>query len=506
MSAYDASNDEIYADVNGDGKADLVIINAGNGQVISCPVNVQGTGFDPCVTSSGIPTRSDQVRFQADVNGDGRIDLLFYRGDQKWDVCLAASDATFACEYNFTGPEGQYGAGASDHVLLGDFNGDGRADLAQRQSTDENNDQWKICFSRFTISGGAANGFDCPAPNNWTTGIKGPLHSATILDFNGDGLADMAYRYFAGQWLVCLSTGDGAFQRRSDDPASPDYNQRCRVWNGLDAEFEDTIFGDFNGDGRSDMATYLGNGQFRVCISTGTDFACPPPWSSTIPSYDTVKKFLTGDLNGDGRTDIFHRQSNSSTWSVAITQRAGDQIVRITNGLGAATQVSYAPLTDPAVYAKGASASVLARELDIQSPMYVVRQTQADNGVNGTFTTSYFYEELAGRTDGRGLYGFRKRRMKDDSGIVTETEYQRVPAASYAAQWPIVGRPNVERKYAPTTLPPYAANIADRASFNGGPTLFNGQLRLVARTTTRMGGARFDHMRDLRGRGVRQRR
>ena len=74
-----------------------------------------------------------------------------------------------------------------------------------------------------------------------------------------------------------------------------------------------------------------------------------------------------------------------------------------------------------------ASASAAAREIDIQSPLYVVRQTQADNGIGGLFTTSYFYEELTGRTDGRGLHGFKKLvdaeiKAANDSGI---------PAAEY---------------------------------------------------------------------------
>jgi hypothetical protein len=243
-------------------------------------------------------------------------------------------------------------------VLPGDFNGDGRADLAQRQTTDDGNDQWKICFSGFTTPGAASNAFDCPAATAWTQGISGPLHKATILDFNGDGLADMANRVFAGQWRS-VSPRRWAFQRRSDDPASSDYGRRCRTWNGIDAETEDTLFGDFNGDGRSDLATYSGSGQFRVCLSTGTDFACDN-WGSSVPVSDTDKKFMTGDLNGDGRTDILHRRPNSATWSVGITQRAGDQIVRIVNGLGAATRVCA--LTDPAVYGKGAGASAAARE------------------------------------------------------------------------------------------------------------------------------------------------
>ena len=116
----------------------------------------------------------------------------------------------------------------------------------------------------------------------------------------------------------------------------------------------------------------------------------------------------------------------------------------------------------------------------------MVKQTQASDGIGGLFTSAYFYEGLRGRTDGRGLYGFAKKRMRDDSGIVTEQENFFVIGSLYPTYWPIVGRPRYVRKYASTAAPgtpPYLADITQSTLFNGGVSLFGGNLRLVNRTT-----------------------
>ena len=113
--------------------------------------------------------------------------------------------------------------------------------------------------------------------------------------------------------------------------------------------------------------------------------------------------------------------------------------------------------------------------------MYVVKSVAASNGIGGNATNRYFYENLRGRTDGRGLYGFEKRRELDVNGIVTEIVYQRVATASFAADWPIVGRPRVVRKYAPTPAT-YVADITG-GGWIGVNQLFGGQMTLVNRVT-----------------------
>ncbi|MGA7911135.1 MAG: FG-GAP-like repeat-containing protein [Candidatus Dormiibacterota bacterium] len=77
------------------------------------------------------------------------------------------------------------------------------------------------------------------------------------------------------------------------------------LWNSLAAHFTcpgtNFITGDFNGDGKTDVAV-IGSQSVCVMASTGTAFSIPVPWAS-IPFYGT-KATLAGDVTGDGKADL----------------------------------------------------------------------------------------------------------------------------------------------------------------------------------------------------------
>ena len=526
------------ADINGDGRVDLLYQGPGSGHVFYnvCLSTGDKNGCTVASGSWGTQTPNGPV-LQGDVDGDGRLDIITYLGGSQFETCFARDvgfkcvtqtlsfddsacpPSTPTCE-DFTGDSVQY------DILLADVNGDGRADLIRRQSgDDDNNDLWKVCFAAFQPAGSSSapsGSYQCT--QRFVHGQKGQTQNNVLYDFNGDGLVDMA-NYENSQIRVCLSTGDGAFEFTDPnvhwDPstltwidgtgATVDFYTapRCRLWTGVGNSGSDKVaYGDFNGDGRTDALRYVGGTTWNVCLSTGSNFACSnwtgPDLAATDP--DLNQKVVFGDFNGDGRTDILRIDtSNNSGAPVTgylalamgpgtVPARAGDVITKITTGLGAVTSVSYAPLTDGSVYARGSGADASQREIDIQSPMYVVQSTSASTGYDAlqnalpAFQTTYFYEGLRGRTDGRGLYGFAKKRAIDSSGLVTEVEYYRVSASAYATNWPVVGRPSVARKYAPTTTG-YMAHINDVATFaaaaSAGSTLiFSGNLALVSQVNT----------------------
>jgi RHS repeat-associated protein len=502
-------------DVNNDGRVDLLSYN-GSGNWTVCLSN----GVT-CTVAQGPWTTAtpNGPTFRGDFDGDGRIDILTYLGNAVYQVCLTRADHFECYQQDVSPPAYPYsscttypgdtvdcesfdGTNVQYQVLIADVNGDGRADLVRRRTDDQGRDdwkdKWKTCFADFGAN--RSNQFICH--DRFVQGPKGNVGNTVVFDFNGDGIADFASTDSNGPaqtapWRVCLSTGDGAFEFRDtnihwngtqyvDSSGNPiDYynSLRCRIWTGTGASTnQKAIYGDFNGDGRTDIATFY-NGLWTVCLSTGSDFACSnwpgPQIANNNP--DLNQWVVTGDFNGDGKTDILCLQTGCfGQLASSAGPQTGDIVTKITTGLNATTQISYAPLTDATVYAKAAGADSANRELDLQAPMYVVRQTLASNGIGGVFTSTFFYEGLRGRTDGRGLYGFAKKRMRDDSGIVTEDEYFRVPGVNYLANWPLVGRPSLLRKYVPTTLG-YVADITQTSSFNGGTLLFAGNLRLVNR-------------------------
>ena len=503
------------ADVDGDGRADLIIQNFGNLEV--CYSRSDGWH---CTFTNFASYPINNLSFQGDLDGDGRIDFFYNKAGRTWTTCL--SQGTDFAGNNFQCSDHDLipvcdpgdsadlcylptGNGSWTQFFAADFNGDGKVDLIQRKTDDENNEYWRICFSDFDQGG--TNGFICH--KGWVRGVSGQLQNLAVLDFNGDGLADMATRRpyantWAGlpnadpyRWQVCLSMGDGAFEffdpsvhtinggyvDGAGNPVDPYSANRCRPWSGTGSDASLTFYGDFNGDGRTDLLYPENRGtglRWWVCRSTGNAFACDD-WSGSL--LGTIQglasqnsNVVTGDFDGDGRTDILMLGSNGwNLFKAGNGSPFGDLLKTVTTGLGATTQVTYAPITDPTVYKKSVDADATQHELDIQSPLYVVKKAQASNGIGGTFDTDYFYEGLRGRTDGRGLFGFAKKRSLDSSGVVTETEYNRItPASKYPTYWPIVGRPTMVRKYAPLGA---GYDIAT-------PPESSIQLRLVNQTTT----------------------
>ena len=118
----------VAADLNGDGKPDLVSCNTDDGTVSVLLGNGDGTFQRPVAYSVG------QVSALAigDFNGDGKPDLAVANqgagGTSKQiSILLGNGDGTFQAAVNY--PANNHTVG----LVVGDFNGDGKLDIAARQ-------------------------------------------------------------------------------------------------------------------------------------------------------------------------------------------------------------------------------------------------------------------------------------------------------------------------------------------------------------------------------------
>lgn len=498
------------ADVDGDGIADLVVT----------PRSKNGTRAFACIFTSGayqcseLPamqgtrggSNSPDARYYsktADFNGDGRIDVAFYRGNGVFEICLApfaAARCTFA---NIEGLNIAFANVANEqpNQLIADFNGDGRADIAYRVSAlcvehpdsthydstnrrcvDEPNSNdmyWSVCFAA-----GADNAmrFECATRSgaNVLGAVKtvaGDIKKIANYDFNGDGLADFAtankVNGAVSGWRVCLSTGDGEFANR-------DTNGECPIWGGPSGDVDKTVVGDFNGDGRTDLAYFVSgsNGQpgtWEVCLSTGAGFqTCTQVSGPPKPANCTgnCNEAFPGDFNGDGKTDIAVNGfgTNGTLYHGLPSTVMPDLLSAVTNGLQAQTRINYLPLTDSVVYTKSPpniTALNTADEIDIQSPMYVVRSTCASTGNANSdwYKSQYFYGGLRADKWGRGLYGFFSRSIVDNltansSCTTTDSSAAQTTAILNSHAWPNIGRPLAVAK---TVANPYISPAAPNA-------------------------------------------
>ena len=290
-----------YADIDGDGKSDIC---ARGGLGIGCHLS-DGSGLTTPVAG---PAWSDDggwdqpkyyttIQF-ADVNGDGKADLC---GRSSAGIVCAISDgAGFTTE--IAGP-GWGDADGWDQVQyystiqFGDINGDGKADVCARGAAGIG------C----SLSNGS--GFPTPVPGpEWSdaNGWDQQRYYSTIqfADVNGDGKADLCGRAATG--IVCaLSDGDGFSTNIVGPPWSDDASWDQPQYNST-IQFAD-VNGDGKSDvcARASGGIFCslsdGNG-FPTSVS-GPEWSDANGWDQES-SYSTIN-FV--DLNQDGKADVCGR-------------------------------------------------------------------------------------------------------------------------------------------------------------------------------------------------------
>ncbi len=212
----------------------------------------------------------------ADLNGDGRPDIVSCNnGDGTVTVFLQKADGTFQAGVAYNVGKWPYS------VAVGDFNGDGKPDLAVTDSgTAGTSNQVSVLL-------GKGDGTFQAAVNYATSG---GTYALVIGDFNGDGKLDMAASDFSGGVDVLLGNGDGTFRAPLTTPT------------GLFAGF--LTAADFNLDGKLDLAV-VNNDNTDVTILLGNGDGTFTAGASYTAGYEQLWfDVVAGDVNRDGKPDL----------------------------------------------------------------------------------------------------------------------------------------------------------------------------------------------------------
>jgi hypothetical protein len=277
------------ADLDGDGKLDIVAIDSDVNKIAVLKGNGDGTFQSPVTyDTGGVSAQSVAV---GDLNGDKKPEIVVASGQLNnagsVGVLLNNGNGTFQAAVNYSS-----GGLPPNSVAIGDINGDGHADIV-------------ICDNGSGLVGlllGNGNGtlqsvISYPAPS---------AMSVVISDVNGDNHPDLVTgQYGNGAINVLLNDGKGGLQ-----PVVSYAFTASSAWS--------VAVQDVNGDGIPDVVvasafacpTYCKNGSVNILTGNGDGtFRSPTTYGSGGPNARSV---AIGDINEDGRPDILVVNANTA--------------------------------------------------------------------------------------------------------------------------------------------------------------------------------------------------
>ena len=368
------------ADLNGDGRLDLIVANLlddsvgirlGNGDGNFATLSSTGTGARPTALAIG------------DLNGDGRADLITAdRTINSVGIRYGQGDGSF--DANPTPALFAVGVAPSS-VALFDLDGDGRRDII---TVNPGNNTVSVLLN-------LGAGSFAPAVNY---GAGGDPRDVAFADVNGDGRTDMVVADFGDQgFSVLLGNGAGGFGSAATRQ--------------LGSQITSLQLADLNGDGRTDLVTAnVTSNEVFVLLGNGNGLFGPygqfgpAPW----PSYAVGAapgKVVLADVTNDGRLDIITTSAVNGSVTVLTGNGGGGFSARqdFAAGAGAAAvavgDINGDGLADIAVTNPGAGTATLLLNsagrgpvvtLDTFAPAPVLSLTTGTGGVShdGLITAS----------------------------------------------------------------------------------------------------------------------
>ncbi|MBI5104245.1 MAG: VCBS repeat-containing protein [Solirubrobacterales bacterium] len=280
-------------DFNSDGRQDLAITDERRRRVSIRLGNGDGTFRD------GGPVGADLFRpydvAVADLDADGIEDLAVAaaQGDRELEVFRGVGDGTFFPTAALNLPT------RAESLAIGDFNGDGAADLAATN------------LLSVSVRLGTGNGaFAATGPDIDTGRYTGGIQAA---DLDGDGREDLTF-IMAGtpqQLGVLTGKGDGTF-----------HAVRTAAVPNL---VLDTAVGDFDGDAIADVAAPV-TFEDRIAVRAGKGDGSLGDGPPDVPTGDRPIAVVAADLDGDGAQDV--ATANTDDDSVSVRLGNGDGTFR----------------------------------------------------------------------------------------------------------------------------------------------------------------------------------
>ena len=272
------------ADFNGDGKTDVAVASGGSSNM-SVLINAGNGTFKPALNVATSFYLTNYIA-TGDFNADGKVDLVLTTTGSNALAFQSNGDGTFKAPVVLTTGSTPRG------VVTGDFNADGFVDIATA-----NNAGINITFIPGKGDGTFSTAVNFPVPNaHRPAGIA-------IADIDADGKLDVVYADSnSTNVYAALGTGNYVF-------ANP-------VANAVGAAPQSLAANDFDGDGKLDFVTSGGaDRSLSVLLGTGKALLAPAVNHDSGPNTVWV---ATGDINGDKKVDIAAANQNGNNISILL--------------------------------------------------------------------------------------------------------------------------------------------------------------------------------------------
>ncbi len=265
-SAGQNPNGIVVADVNKDGKPDLVV-SCKNGGISVLLGNGDGTFQAPLTFASAGGTPHGLA--VADVNRDGNLDVVVAADNAT--VYLGNGNGTFNTPVAFSAP-------FANSVAIRDINGDKNPDLVLSDPHD----------STLWVLLGNGNGTFKAAVGHAVDWFP---DSVVLADFNNDGLLDFAVGNQSAPFLTTgLGNGNSTFR------TGRNYGLAFTQSHGMTSA-------DFNNDGNPDAVIARDDGTLNVLLG-GSHGVLGTPIVTSVGNGAHALDVAAADLNGDGRADL----------------------------------------------------------------------------------------------------------------------------------------------------------------------------------------------------------
>ncbi len=314
-------------DFNGDGLIDLLCTSGSSAQSLLSDGHTVRSANNNANGQLNLPNQwcigNDASLSWSDFNGDQKVDLLCAESASSLKALVSNGSNVVSANRRADGalsiPPAWCPINQQCSASWVNFDGDGRADVA---CNCENGEQ------RVLIS----DGQDVRTPNNSPVGTVATGFCKTSgaqpfwSDFNGDGLTDLFCRE-GGRQSVLVSDG-----KRLSSPNNSADGVLITNWCGTSGATLDSA--DFNGDQLYDLSCHGSNGLQQVLLSTGTGLASPNnDATGTVRTNwcnSSDRRVDWGDFNSDGLADMFCHETS------------GAQSVLVSTGIGVQSPVSNA--------------------------------------------------------------------------------------------------------------------------------------------------------------------